>query len=404
MAPATRRILTGVAAAAAVAAMLTWDFGRDGLGEASWPRAVLGWALIVVGCGALWWRRRWPVAVATVVLVCSACYFPFADRDLPFLVIAFAVALFTIAAEGRLVAAVTLALSTMLAVVVSEQVLGEGQRHVDDTAIFLLAGWFVGLIAAGNAYSTRLAYLREAEQRAQAAEREKDVRARQSAAEERLRIARELHDVLGHNISLINVQSAAALHRYAKRRDAAAAGDMVPAMEAVRDTSREALRELRATLGVLRQVDDAAAPTAPAGSGLAGIAELAERTGGAGLRIRTELDVPVEGAGEGLPPQVGLAAYRIVQESLTNVVRHARAATATVRVWREGGEVCLSVEDDGAGAPPGDARGGGSGMSGMTERARALGGELTTGNVTDGTGTVRGFRVEARLPVREGTR
>ncbi|MDT0378594.1 histidine kinase [Streptomyces sp. DSM 42041] len=398
MAPATRRIVLGAAVAAVVVLLLVWDVGRDGVGAESWPRAVLGWVLIAVGCGALWWRRRRPVAVALVTLVCSALYFPFADRDVPLLVAAFAVALFTVAAQGHLVAAVTLAVVTMLAIVLSEVLAEPGQRHVDDTSIFLLAGWFVGLVAAGTAYSTRLAYLREAEQRALAAEREKDVRARQSAAEERLRIARELHDVLGHNISLINVQSAAALHRYAKHGDAAAQ-DMVPALETVRDTSREALRELRATLGVLRQVDDAVAPTSPAGAGLAGIAELAERTGGAGLRVRAEL--PGEGAAEGLPPEVGLAAYRIVQESLTNVVRHARAATAEVRVRREGDALLVTVVDDGGGAPPGEEGGAeGSGLGGMAERARALGGELTTGNVTDDAGTVRGFRVAARLPVR----
>ncbi len=413
MATATKRLVFGVVTAVAVAALLLWDFGPDGAGggtggQASWARAVLGWSLIVLGCGALYWRRRWPVAVAVLTLVCNAVYFPFADRDLPLLVIAFAVALFTVAAQGHLVAAVTLAVVTMLSIVVSEQLLAQGERNVDDTAIFLLTGWFVGLVAVGNAYSTRSAYLREAEQRALAAEREKDVRARQSAAEERLRIARELHDVLGHNISLINVQSGAALHRYAKRGADASAAEMLAAMEAVRDTSREALRELRATLGVLRQVDEAGqaahAPTAPAPTGLAQIAELAERAGGAGLQVRTVLDVPDAPGGPGseLPPQIGPAAYRIVQEALTNVVRHAGARTATVRVRADRHEVWLSIEDDGSGAPPGDAAPEGSGLGGMAERARALDGELTTGNVTDAAGRVSGFRVEARLPVREG--
>lgn len=410
---ATRRTLLGVAAVAGFALLVMWDFGTENRDEAGWPRTLLGWTLILVGCAVLWWRRRRPVAVAVVTLVCAALYFPLADRDLPLLVIAFAIALFTVAAEGHLVAAGTLAAVTVLAILVSEQLSGQGQRHVDDTEVFLLSGWFVGLVAVGNAYGTRLAYLREAEQRALAAEREKDVRARQSATEERLRIARELHDVLGHNISLINVQAGAALHRYAKHGAEAAEG-MAPALEAIRDASGEALRELRATLGILRQVDESA-PTAPADDGLSRIVELAQRTESAGLRVRADVDAPGVGEGapgsdgrprEPLPPRVGQAAYRIVQEALTNVVRHAGADSVVVRVRLREDAVRISVEDDGRGAPQdGDAEdAAGSGLRGMAERARALGGGFSAGNVRDETGEVRGFRVEAWLPVREGGR
>ncbi|HWM38515.1 MAG TPA: histidine kinase [Streptomyces sp.] len=424
------RTLTVVAVAAAVALTAVWVlFVRNDAATVSPLRETAGWVLTVAGCGALYWRLRRPVAVAVFVLACSAVYFPLTSQDVPLLVLAFGVALYTVAAEGRLVAAATIALVTLLTVAYGELGVTGTERHVDDAAMFLLVGWFVGLVAAGYAQRTRQAYLREVEQRALAAEREKDVRAQQSATEERLRIARELHDVLGHNISLINVQAAAVLHRQAK--DPSRTAELVSAMESVRDASREALRELRATLGVLRQVDEPA-PTAPAEVGPGAIEELGERARSTGLDVRVAVGVPGGASGGGgadegargdrlpqLPPQVGLAAYRIVQESLTNVVRHAHARTARVRVWEEGaGEAAVlrvRVEDDGQGAPPGAQ---GSGIGGMEERARALGGVLTAGNADadadtgagaaaaaeagDGTDTPTrtGFVVDATLPLR----
>jgi signal transduction histidine kinase len=424
----THRTLTAVAVLAAVAVTVVWVvFVRNEADEAP-VRAAAGWALTVAGCGALYWRRRWPVAVAVFVLACTLVYFPITTQDVPVLVLALAVALYTVAAERRLAAAVTIALVTLLIVGYGELGISQGRRHVDDAALFLLVGWFVGLIAAGYAQRTRQAYLREVEQRALAAEREKDVRARQSATEERLRIARELHDELGHSISLISVQAAAALHRQA--RDPSRVGELVSAMESVRDASRDALRELRATLGVLRQVDEAAsmtggaastadeavragdtvraadvAPAAPVEAGLSGIEGLGERAVRAGVDVRVSVDVRAE-----LPPRAGAAAYRIVQESLTNVVRHAHARTARVCVRDEGeGESAVlrvRVEDDGRGAPPGVR---GSGISGMEERARALGGTLSVRSADgdgegSGTGAGTGFVVEARLPFGELTK
>ncbi|WP_251021685.1 sensor histidine kinase [Streptomyces sp. ISL-98] len=350
-------------------------------------RLLLGWALIAVGCSALVWRRRWPVPVAVVTLLCCAAYFPVSTVDLPVLLLAYAYALYTVAAQGHLASAITLAVVTMLSTVYVEQVVTSGERHVDDAAIFLMAGWFVGVIAIGQAHRTHQAYLREVEQRVRAAEREKDVRARQSATEERLRIARELHDVLGHNISLINVQAGAALHRHSKRPRGPE--ELVPALEAIRDSSKDALRELRATLGVLRQVDgEDGAPVTPT-AGIERLDELTARARAAGLDIRTT----VEGAAQELPPQVSLAAYRIVQESLTNVARHAQARTAVVTVRCDGDNVVVRIEDDGRGSAPGAE---GSGINGMAERARALGGELTAVD------TGSGFRVEARIPVGGG--
>ncbi|MFJ5712411.1 MULTISPECIES: sensor histidine kinase [unclassified Streptomyces] len=360
------------------------------------PRAALGWALVVVGCCALALRRTWPVAVAVVTLLACVAYYPLSEQDGP-LMIAFALALYTTAAEGRFAAAVALAAATLLAVGVGEARQEPGHRQIDEAALAMLAGWLISLVAVGRAQRTRIAYLHEVEQRALAAEREQEARARQSATEERLRIARELHDVLGHTVSLINVQSGAALHRLAKRPDAETAlATATEALTAVRTTSKDALRELRATLGVLRGADEAA-PTAPPASGLALLGDLTARARSAGLDVRTR----VTGTPVPLPPPVDLAAYRIVQESLTNVTRHSAASTVTVTLdWEAAtGTVRIRIADDGGGTPrprPDDrdraGTAGGSGVRGMTERARALGGTLTAGPA-DG-----GFLVDARLP------
>ncbi|MFI1397239.1 sensor histidine kinase [Streptomyces sp. NPDC020681] len=354
--------------------------------ESESPAATLiGWALIAVGCGALYFRRRRPVAVAVVTLAACAAYYPLSSFDGP-LMITFALALYSVAAEGRFTAAVALAAITLLAVGLGEVRQSEGNRQIDDTSLVMLAGWLISLVAVGRLQRTRLAYLHEVEQRALAAEREQEARARQSATEERLRIARELHDVLGHSISLINVQSSAVLHKLSKQpqpADALAAAEA--ALEAVKSTSKDALRELRSTLGVLRQADEAA-PTAPV-SGLDRLGELVERACATGIEVRTR----TEGTPRPLPPPVDLAAYRIVQESLTNVTRHANASTALITIAYSEHDVRVRIDDDGQGSA--DAQSLGSGIMGMAERAKAFGGELTARNTADG------FRVSARLPL-----
>ncbi|MER7174737.1 sensor histidine kinase [Streptomyces mesophilus] len=351
-------------------------------------QAALGWALIAVGCGALYFRRRWPVAVALFTLAACAVYYPLSVYDGP-LMVAFVIALYAAAAEGRFAAAVAIGVGVMLMVVYGETQ-GSGQRHVDDAQFMMLAGWLLSILVLARAQRTRTAYLEEVRARALAAEREQEARARQSATEERLRIAREVHDVLGHSISLINVQSSAALHRLSKKRTAAdpavALAGAEEALEAVKSTSKDALRELRSTLGMLREAGEAA-PTAPA-SGLALLPELAERARSAGLDVR----IATQGTARELPPPLDLAAYRIVQESLTNVTRHAQATAATITLDYGTDDLRLRIEDDGLGAPDGIGRG--SGIRGMAERAKAFGGELTTENTADG------FRVTARLPLK----
>ncbi|TDD61333.1 sensor histidine kinase [Actinomadura darangshiensis] len=333
----------------------------DARGE-PWPTTAFSWALILLACGALYFARRYPAAVGALVLVTTGVYYITSRYD-GGLMIALIVALYLVAAGGRLQAALVLAALTVIGTGIGTLL---GNEDVNGVALFMLTGWVVAVVALGWVWHSRLAYLREAERRA--------------AGEERLRIARELHDVVGHHLSLINVQAGTALHRF--HRDP---GQGESALAAVKESSRQALRDLRATLGVLRQADEEA-PIAPA-PGLDRIGELIGSARSAGLTVHSRV------AGAADPPtEVGLAAYRIVQESLTNVSRHAAAAEVTVSVERGPEELVIEVADDGPGESTGHGTPG-SGVDGMRERARALGGELTAGPGPDG-----GFRVRARLP------
>ena len=201
------------------------------------------------------------------------------------------------------------------------------------------------------------------------------------ATEERLRIARDLHDVLAHSIAVINVQANTALHLMDRQPEKART-----ALAAINDVSKQAVAELRSMLGVLRQDGDEA-PRAPAPT-LARLDELARRVGDAGLTVRVEHDGTAQALA--LPAEVDLAAYRIVQEALTNAARHSGGREATVRIGYRDGGLLVEVDDDGRGG----AASPGSGLIGMAERAHALGGELAAGPRPGG-----GFRVRAVLPM-----
>jgi signal transduction histidine kinase len=241
-------------------------------------------------------------------------------------------------------------------------------------AALSIAAWLVVLLAAAEG-------LRGRQERAAKARQARQEEARRKADEERLRIARELHDVLAHHISLINVQSGVALHLMDDQPEQARI-----ALEAINEASADALREVRSTLEILRGGTEEP-PRAPA-AGLARLDELVSRASAAGVGVSLE----VQGDPRPLPASVDLAAFRIVQESLTNIVRHAEAGTATVELTYRSGDLTLQIDDDGRG-PPGRT-GGGSGISGMRDRATALGGELEAGPQPAG-----GFRVRARLPL-----
>ncbi|GAA3571574.1 sensor histidine kinase [Nonomuraea rosea] len=338
------------------------------------PPNALDVVLPIAAFGGLLIRRRHPIAGLIIVAVSVTAYYPWAALDGPLIVLPF-VALYTAADRGHLTAAIATGGALLLAMGFGE---AGGVRHVDDSMFMMIAGWVVAAIAFGGVTRNRRAYLQEAERRALDAEHSKEEEARRRESEERLRIARELHDVLGHNISMINVQAAAALHGLKKRPEEAET-----ALRTIKDTSKETLRELRTTLGVLRQVDEDA-PTAPAAS----LARVAELVADSGLEVRTELTGPLDA----LPTEVDLAATRIVKESLTNVSRHSGTAQAKLTITSTSGNIVIDVEDDG----PGAAYHGGTGfgLQGMRERATALGGTLEAGPRPEG-----GFRVTARLPL-----
>jgi signal transduction histidine kinase len=255
-------------------------------------------------------------------------------------------------------------------------------------------GWFGGpnatmwpeLLAAGavGAYvAARRQWLAAEADRAARAEQAREEETRRRVDAERMRIARELHDVVAHSMAMINVQATAAGMQLAA--DPASAAE---AIQAIRQASKSGLRELRAILQVL-QPAGGGSPAVPVPD-LRAIAALVEATSAAGTPTTLEL----AGTSEPLPPPVGLAVYRIVQESLTNVVRHAGRVAATVRLRHDGEYLYVDVVNDGGAAPAAFTDGTGAGLAGMRERAAALSGTLEAGPRPGG-----GFAVHARLPV-----
>jgi signal transduction histidine kinase len=338
----------------------------------------LGYALLVVGALSLAARRRAPVAV---VLVTTACVLGYYARDYPGNSAAVAVlaAVYTAVRAGHRRIAVVPA-ATLLAVVVVNITVNHAEPRVVIQDRFLLFGWLVAAVAVGQAFRQWEAYVRQAEERAADAERTREEVARRRAVEERLRIARELHDSLTHTISVIKVQAGVAVHLARKR------GEQVPeALLAIQEASGEATRELRTTLGVLRDVEE------PPTNGLDRLPDLVERARSAGLPAT----VTITGEQRALPAEIERAAYRIVQEALTNISRHAGPAAATIRIDYLDGGLAVQVDDDGL-ATPVHAPVPGVGLLGMRERVSALGGRLTAEPRPEG-----GFTVRAELPVPE---
>ncbi|MBA9005702.1 sensor histidine kinase [Thermomonospora cellulosilytica] len=362
--------------AAAMALLLSvFVFNTPGAGAPDLAAALAGSLALVA------WRR----APLLALLVSTACMLVVAARVQPGPAAAYPVMVSVFAAVRvghRLAAALAslVFLGAGLAVNLSGAD-GSGQNLQDTT---LLVGWFVAAGVVATVTRHRQAYLEEAQRRAAEAERTREEAARRRAGEERLRIARELHDSLTHSISVIKVQAGVAVHLARRRGE-----EVPPALLAIQEASSDAMRELRATLEVLR---DSGRPDDQAlASGLDRLDDLVERARSTGLPAT----VTICGTRRELPAEVDRAAYRIVQEALTNVSRHAGGATAQVRIEYADGELVVQVDDDGE-ADPAAPPVPGTGLLGMRERVAALGGRLRAEPRPEG-----GFTVRAELPLGE---
>ncbi len=343
-------------------------------GDAIWGSAV---ALVVILL-ALLDRHRAPTMTLGVILAVDLVLGNHTLLMLPLLL-----AIFTVAEyedrSGTLVAAAVTAI-----VCVASPAL-HGNTGGPWTGVILSRLIAIGLaVALGLYLRARADYVTGLTDRAERLERERELLAHQAVADERLRIARELHDVVAHNVSLMVVQ-AQALAATSPDEDAVAGQ---PALRGIADLGREALSEMHRMLGVLRVSEGGEAEREPQ-PGVRDLEALIDRTRAAGLEAR----LVVRGAPRELPAGVDLSAYRIVQEALTNVIRHADARHATVTIDYVQSGVVVSVEDDGHAAPNGSPAG--HGMVGMRERVALFGGQLLAGRRSDGPG----FRVTATLPV-----
>ncbi|MGP3771742.1 sensor histidine kinase [Streptomyces sp. SDT5-1] len=349
---------------------------------------VLSLVLMLLGATALVFRRRAPWYVLAATATVSVVELVTGDPRAP-VVMSAVVALFTVAATTDRPTTWRVGLATMAVLTGVAMFAGPLPWYAQENlGIF---AWTGMAAAAGDAVRSRRAFVTAIRERAERAERTREEEARRRVAEERLRIARDLHDVVAHHIALVNVQAGVAAHVMDRRPDQAK-----EALGHVREASRSALNELRATVGLLRQTGDPEAPTEPA-PGLDRLDDLVDTFRHAGLPVEVARaqDAPP------LPAAVDLAAFRVVQEALTNVQKHAGPdARAEVSVVRVGPNAEITILDDGPGAEPADRprdpdAHGGHGLLGMRERVTALGGTLTAGPRYGG-----GFRVHAILPTK----
>jgi signal transduction histidine kinase len=332
--------------------------------------------LLLVAPVAIAVMRRFPVPAAAAIAVATAVYLGRGYAYGP-VFLGLAVGLVSAVVRGHRVVAWAGAAMVLAGHAVGGLVVDSAAWSWESLGGML--AWTLVVLAAAEvarSWRERAATFREAA---------RETRLRQ-AGEERLRIAQELHDVVAHHMSLINVQAGVALHLAERRPE-----NVEPALQAIKDASGEALGELRSLIDVLRD-DRTRAPRAPAPT-LATVDDIVERSAHAGL----EVTKTVEGQVRSLPAAVELAACRVVQEAITNVVRHAQARRAVVALGYGAGLLTVRVDDDGR-AAVGDAQlEQGNGLRGMHERAAALGGTLVVGPSPIG-----GLRVELTLPTGDG--
>jgi signal transduction histidine kinase len=336
----------------------------------------VGYLLLIVAASALAARRAAPMPAAAVA---AAMFLAYYGRDYPVPMLAAlpaAITIYTLASLSYRWPAVTATAALSVGKLVAGWLRSGDPLHSVPEVLWI-SGWLVAILVWGEVTRHRRAYLHEVHQRAIDAERTREEAAQRRADEERLRIAQELHDTLTHAISVVNVQSSVALHLLHRKPEL-----IEPALLAISEASQEAMRELRATLGVLRVADTTVPP------GLAQLPLLAARFERSGLRVRLH----ISGDRRPVPPDTERAVYRMVQEALTNTARHAAPATVDVELTYQPTRLDLRVDDDGPGASAPVVEG--HGLRGMRERAAALGGTVSTVPRPGG-----GFRVHASLPL-----
>ncbi|CAL9552322.1 hypothetical protein SUDANB121_04480 [Nocardiopsis dassonvillei] len=338
-----------------------------------WP---WGYALVAVASLSLLWRTALPRTVGLVSVAAATAYYPLGFPD-GLVMVCTAVVLYSLVRWGYRAFGWTLGITQFLAVN-GYELLVTGAFRPEALGII---GWVLVLLCTGEVVRWRQEYLRADRRREEEARRTREEELLRRASEERLRLARDVHDTVAHNISLINVQAGTALYLMENEPERAS-----EALATIKRTSKDTLVELRAILGVLRMVDEGA-PRSPV-AGADRIDEVAEAARRAGVAV----EVKVVGAPVKLPVGTDSAVYRIVQEALTNVVRHAGAGSATVVVDYRPTEVVVEVGDDGRGTLGAPAAG--NGITGMRERAGLVGGTVDAGPLEGG-----GFRVRARLPI-----
>ena len=369
--------LLAVAAAAAGVALLATVVAFD----PGSPEALAAYLLVAAHTLPIAVRRRVPLPALAWALATGAAFAALGYNLVP---LSFAILVYVYTAAARRPRRVSLA-----GLAATEAMLGllwlARPRSVGDASTLAVDGLVVAAAWwLGDGARRRQEAVDAAQERAAELERAREELARRAVTDERLRIARELHDVVAHSMSIIAVQSGVGVHLLDRQPEEAR-----KALVAVEATSRQALVEMRRLLGVLRQEAEPRGSLAPA-PGLAELEALAAEVARAGVRVEAR----IEGTPFPLPAGLELSAYRIVQEALTNVVRHAGPATARVAVRYAPGRVAVEVVDDGRGGDPDGRRHGGLGIAGMRERAALYGGTLEAGPLPGG-----GFRVAASLPV-----
>jgi signal transduction histidine kinase len=348
------------------------------------PMSLLSTVLSGVSCLATPWHRRYPRTVVAVTLACTLTTSTLGYVLNPLLLAPLMAALYCLALHtDRRTSRIFLAGTVVVTAVTA--LASDSGDHPLVLKTLGPAFWLLLPIVSGNAARLKQAYWEAVQARATYAERSRDEEARLRVAEERMRIARELHDVVAHHMALANAQAGTAKHLARSHPEQAE-----KMLATLADTTSSALRELKATVGLLRQTDDTDTPLEPA-PGLARLPELTAACRTAGVKVT----VTTEGTVRPLSPGVDLTAFRIVQEALTNVTKHAAAAAVQVGLAYADNRLTITVTDDGATtAPTGPAPGHGFGLIGMRERAQSVGGDLRAGHRPGG-----GFEVMTALPL-----